>query len=154
MNISFFNSTATNSSQKAANSPSNTALSSSDKSVEQQFLDYGKMSPIDRMRANILKSMNLNEDQLKTMSADERQKVEDLIKEKLSDMLKKSQDTAGTNASSSNKALANGPTPSLSPDMIAQMLSIQAGQSGATNTDPSKGLLPPAQSREDALDRR
>src|ERR1700744_3366277 len=43
--------------------------------VVQQFMDYAKMSPMERMRAQILKSMGLTEDDLKKMSP-EQQKAE------------------------------------------------------------------------------
>ena len=48
-------------------------------SVEKDFLAYAKMSPIDRMRASVMKSMNVTDDDLRSMSSDQRQKVEDQI---------------------------------------------------------------------------
>ncbi len=55
--------------------------SSASDSVEKQFLDYAHMNPIDRMRAGILKSMGLTEDSLKSLPPDQRQAVEDKIKQ-------------------------------------------------------------------------
>ena len=56
-------------------------------SIEQQFLDYAKESPMERMRAEILKSMGLTEDDLKKMSPEQQkaveQKIEQIIKQKL-----------------------------------------------------------------------
>ncbi len=55
--------------------------------VVQQFMDYAKMSPMERMRAQILKSMGLTEDDLKKMSPEQQkaveQKIEQLIKQQL-----------------------------------------------------------------------
>jgi hypothetical protein len=54
-------------------------------SVEDKFLAYAKMSPADRMRASILSSMGLTEDQLKNMSPEQQkvveQKIEHLVKQ-------------------------------------------------------------------------
>lgn len=52
-----------------------------DTSVEQQFLKYAQMSPMDRMRANILKSMGLSEEDLKNMSPEQQKAVEQKIKD-------------------------------------------------------------------------
>lgn len=55
--------------------------------VVQQFMDYAKMNPMERMRANILKSMGLTEDALKQMSPEQQkaveQKIEQMIKQEL-----------------------------------------------------------------------
>ena len=49
--------------------------------VEAEFLAYARMSPAERMRDNILKSMGLTEDDVNAMSPADRQKLEDKIKE-------------------------------------------------------------------------
>jgi TPP-dependent pyruvate/acetoin dehydrogenase alpha subunit len=50
-------------------------------------MDYAKMSPMERMRDSILKSMGLTEDDLKKMSPEQQkaveQKIEQIIKQKL-----------------------------------------------------------------------
>ena len=50
-------------------------------------MDYAKMSPMERMRAQILKSMGLTEDDLKKMSPEQQkaveQKIEQIIKQEL-----------------------------------------------------------------------
>jgi hypothetical protein len=62
-------------------------LDTSGDNVVQQFMDYAKMSPMERMRANILKSMGLTEDDLKKMSPEQQkaveQKIEQIIKQEL-----------------------------------------------------------------------
>jgi hypothetical protein len=77
---------ATTGSSPTATSVTNGLDSKSD-SVVQQFLDYAKMSPMERMRAEILKSMGLTEDDLKKMSPEQQkaveQKIEQIIKQKL-----------------------------------------------------------------------
>jgi hypothetical protein len=54
-------------------------------SAEDKFLAYARMSPADRMRASILSSMGMTEDQLKNMSPEQQkvveQKIEQLIKQ-------------------------------------------------------------------------
>lgn len=56
-------------------------------SIVQEFLNYAKMNPIDRLRAGIMKSMNITQQQLDAMPPAEQQaveqKIEQLIKEQL-----------------------------------------------------------------------
>jgi hypothetical protein len=59
-------------------------------SVEQEFLKFAKMSPLDRLRANILRDMGLNEDDLKSLSPAERSAVEQKIKQLIEEQLQKS----------------------------------------------------------------
>jgi hypothetical protein len=74
-----------------ASSPTTTpvtkGLDTSGNDVAKEFLDYAKMSPMERMRANILKSMGLTEDDLKKMSPEQQkaveQKIEQIIKQEL-----------------------------------------------------------------------
>ena len=77
---------ATNSSSPTATSVTNGLDTSSD-DVVKQFMDYAKMSPMERMRAQILKSMGLTEDDLKKMSPEQQkaveQKIEQIIKQQL-----------------------------------------------------------------------
>ena len=44
------------------------------------FRDVMKLSPMQRMRANLLAKMNLTEDSLKTLDTEARQKIEEQIK--------------------------------------------------------------------------
>jgi hypothetical protein len=64
-------------------------------SVEKQFLDYARMNPIDRMRANILKSMGLTEDDLKNMSPDQQHAVEEKIRQMIEQEFQKNADKKG-----------------------------------------------------------
>ncbi len=61
--------------------------------VEAEFLAYARMSPAERMRDNILKSMGLTEDDVNAMSPADRQKLEakikELIKQQLEEAAKK-----------------------------------------------------------------
>lgn len=63
-------------------------------SAEDKFMAYAKMSPADRMRASILSSMGITEDQLKNMSPEQQkaveQKIEDLIKQAAQKQIEKS----------------------------------------------------------------
>jgi hypothetical protein len=66
---------------------SGSASASQDNSVVQDFLNYAKESPAERLRASILKSMGLTEQQLDQMPPAQRQavekKIEEIIKQKL-----------------------------------------------------------------------
>ena len=66
---------------------SGSASASQENSVVQDFLNYAKESPAERLRASILKSMGLTEQQLDQMPPAQRQavekKIEEIIKQKL-----------------------------------------------------------------------
>jgi len=101
---SYFGSTATKatSSTGAANaaSPTNTTpttgkLKSKGNDVVQEFLDYAKMDPMERLRANILKSMGLTEDDLKNMTPEQQKAVEQKIEQIIQQQLQKNAGKAG-----------------------------------------------------------
>lgn len=54
---------------------------SGEKSAKEAFLEYARMTPAERLRDSILKSLDLTEDDLKRMTVDERLQVEEQIKE-------------------------------------------------------------------------
>ncbi len=58
-------------------------------SVEQKFLEYAKMTPAERLHAQMLAELGLTEDQFKAMSPADQQKVEDKIR----DLIKKQADS-------------------------------------------------------------
>lgn len=128
-----------NSSASSANSLSGGLAADS---IEQQFLNYAKMSPLERMRASILKSMGLSEDDVKNMSPQEQQKVEEVIKEKIREQLDKAQNTkqdgtpgqtaAAPAAGASGRAVPSN-IPSLSSSVLAQMISLQANPQSGVN---------------------
>jgi hypothetical protein len=64
-------------------------LATAGKSVVEEFEAWAKMTPAQRMRANILASMGLTEDQLKGMDATRRKAVEDIIKQRIQDQVKR-----------------------------------------------------------------
>jgi hypothetical protein len=67
---------------KAADATSGDGLTAAPgKSAKDEFLDYAKLTPAQKMRAAILANMGLKEEDLKTMSTEERKKVEDKIKD-------------------------------------------------------------------------
>ncbi len=63
--------------------------------IEQEFLKYAHMNPIDRMRANILKSMGLTEDDVKNMPPQQRQALEQKIKDLIEQETRKNMDKKG-----------------------------------------------------------
>ncbi|WP_050424155.1 hypothetical protein [Bradyrhizobium tropiciagri] len=79
----------------ASGSTQATGAGSSDDTVEQKFLKYAQMSPMDRMRANILKGMGLSEEDLKTMTPDQRAAVEQKIKELIEQAFQRNAGKAG-----------------------------------------------------------
>lgn len=73
---------ATGASPYAAPSPfSTTPTAKKADTAVQDFMAYAHMTPAEKMRAAILGSMGLTEDQLKAMDPKERAKVEEKIKE-------------------------------------------------------------------------
>jgi TPP-dependent pyruvate/acetoin dehydrogenase alpha subunit len=56
---------------------------SAQESAEDKFKAYAKMSPADRMRASMLSSMGITEEQLKNMSPDQQKAIEQKIAEQL-----------------------------------------------------------------------
>ena len=63
--------------------------------VAQQFMDYAKMNPMERMRAQILKSMGLTEDDLKKMSPEQQKAVEQKIEQMIKQQLEKNAGQTG-----------------------------------------------------------
>ena len=49
--------------------------------AEQKFLEYAKMTPAERMHAQMLAQLGLTEDQFKAMSPADQQKIEDKIRD-------------------------------------------------------------------------
>jgi hypothetical protein len=52
-----------------------------EKSAKDEFLDYAKMTPAQKMRAAMLAKLGVTEEQLKAMDPKDRQKIEDQLKE-------------------------------------------------------------------------
>ena len=63
--------------------------------VKSDFLKWANMTPAQRMRANILSSMGLTEEQVAAMSPKERQKVEEKIREMIEEKLRHSDKRPG-----------------------------------------------------------
>jgi TPP-dependent pyruvate/acetoin dehydrogenase alpha subunit len=78
----------------SSNSPTDGLTSKAD-DVVQQFMDYAKMSPMERMRAQILKSMGLTEDDLKKMSPEQQKAVEQKIEQMIKQQLQKNAGQTG-----------------------------------------------------------
>jgi hypothetical protein len=66
---------------KATDTTSGGGVTAADKSAKDEFLDYAKMTPAEKMRAAMLGKLGVTEEQLKAMSPEERKKVEDKIKD-------------------------------------------------------------------------
>jgi hypothetical protein len=64
-------------------------------SVRDEFMKWAKMTPAERMRANILASMGLSEDDLARMSVQEREKIEEKIRELIKLKLKQDPNSKG-----------------------------------------------------------
>lgn len=85
---------ATTGSSPTATSVTN-GLDTGGDDVAKQFMDYAKMSPMERMRAQILKSMGLTEDDLKKMSPEQQKAVEQKIEQIIKQELQKNAGTTG-----------------------------------------------------------
>jgi hypothetical protein len=57
------------------------------KSAKDEFMDYAKLTPAQKMRAAMLAKMGVTEEQLKAMSPEERQKIEDQIKKQIKEQV-------------------------------------------------------------------
>jgi hypothetical protein len=66
---------------KPAGSSSDPLAAVPAKTAKDEFMDYAKMTPAQKMRASMLGKLNVTEEQLKAMSPEERKKVEDKIKD-------------------------------------------------------------------------
>ena len=71
----------------AATAPKTVATSSDPlaatpaKSAKDEFMDYAKLTPAQKMRAAMLSKLGVSEEQLKAMSPDERKKIEGQVKD-------------------------------------------------------------------------
>jgi hypothetical protein len=98
---SYFSSVPTTSSAGASTGGANAASAladgdaSGDDSVVQDFLNYAKMDPIQRLRANILKSMGLTQADLNAMTPAQQQAVEQKIEQLIKQELQKNADKTG-----------------------------------------------------------
>lgn len=63
--------------------------------AEDKFMAYAKMSPADKLRAGILSSMGLTEDQVKNMSPDQRKALEEKIAEQVKQAAQKQAEKSG-----------------------------------------------------------
>ena len=61
-------------------------------SVVQQFLEYAKMTPAERLHAQMLGRLGLTEGQFKAMSPAEQKKIEDKIREMIKQQVANSTD--------------------------------------------------------------
>jgi hypothetical protein len=76
-------------------SASSSAASQSDDSVVQDFLDYAKMTPAERMKANILKSLGLTEQQYDALSPAQKQAIDQKITEIMKQQLEQNAGKTG-----------------------------------------------------------
>jgi hypothetical protein len=76
-------------------SPATGKLKSKPDDVVQQFMDYAKMDPMARLRANILKGMGLTEDDLKNMTPEQQKAVEQKIEQIIQQELQKNAGKTG-----------------------------------------------------------
>lgn len=72
-------SSASSSSSSAV--PSSSSLTGQSNSVVQQFLQYAKMTPAQRIFAQMLNKLGITEDQFKAMPPAEKQKVEQQVQQ-------------------------------------------------------------------------
>lgn len=68
---------------KPAESSSDPLAAVPAKSAKDEFMDYAKLTPAQKMRAAMLAKLGVTEEQLKAMDPKERQKIEDQLKEQI-----------------------------------------------------------------------
>ncbi len=100
MQISSMASYVTPAAPKSGGAPNANALSPATKddpakAVEQEFLKFAKMSPFERLRANILNDMGLKEEDLQSLSPAQRAAVEQKIKQLIEQQLHKNPTQTG-----------------------------------------------------------
>jgi hypothetical protein len=82
------NQTTASATTKAADATSaSDGAAAPQKSAKDDFLDYAKMTPAQKMRAAMLGKMGLTEEQLKAMDPKERQKIEDKLKAQIKEQV-------------------------------------------------------------------
>jgi hypothetical protein len=64
-------------------------------SAEEKFLAYAKMTPGEKLRAALLSQLGLTEEQVKAMSPEEQQKVEEKIRDLIKQAAEKQMDKTG-----------------------------------------------------------
>jgi TPP-dependent pyruvate/acetoin dehydrogenase alpha subunit len=74
---------------------SQTAAASKASDVKAEFMKWAQMTPAQRMHANLLASMGLDEDKLAAMSDKEREKVEAKIREMIEEKIKQGDRSPG-----------------------------------------------------------
>jgi hypothetical protein len=82
------NQTTATATTKAADATSASGVTAAPgKTAKDEFLDYAKLTPAQKMRAAMLGKMGLTEEQLKAMDPKERQKIEDRLKEQIKEQV-------------------------------------------------------------------
>jgi hypothetical protein len=79
----------------SAASASASGITSQGDSVVQDFLDYAKMSPMERMREEILKSLGLTDQQFKELSPAQQQAVNQKIEQIMQQQLQQNSGKTG-----------------------------------------------------------
>lgn len=69
------------------------AKPANDKSPEQWFLDYAKMTPAEKMHAAMLSQLGISEEEFQAMDSAAQQKIEDKIREMIKQQAEKTNDT-------------------------------------------------------------
>ena len=103
---------------------------STEPSAEDTFLDFMKMTPMERMRAQILSGLGLTEEQLAALPTEERKKIEDKIRQIIEETVRRETEektaestepettgattaNSGTTARTAKADAANAVTPTL-----------------------------------------
>jgi TPP-dependent pyruvate/acetoin dehydrogenase alpha subunit len=68
------------------------ATKQTEQTAEQKFLDYAKKSPAEKIRDALLQSIGVTEDELKSMTPEQRKEVEQKIADKIKEAMQKQTD--------------------------------------------------------------
>jgi TPP-dependent pyruvate/acetoin dehydrogenase alpha subunit len=66
------------------------------KSPEEKFLDYAKKNPAEKMRDALLSSIGVTEEELKNMSPEQQQEIEQKIADKIKEAVNKKTENGGS----------------------------------------------------------
>jgi len=99
-------------------------------SVTEEFLSWVHMDPVERMRAQILVSMNMTEEQLAALPEDERKRIEDKIRQIIEETVKRESEE---NSASSEQSVQQQTT------AASGETAATAGQTGDGNDKTAQG---------------
>jgi len=82
--------------KEAAQTAANTQAQTESSAAQEEFLAYARMNPVERIRADYLKSHNLTEEKLAAMTPEEQKKIEDEIRREIEQKMRRAVEEKGS----------------------------------------------------------